>query len=176
MFVLTLVWRHRTWNWNPVSAVNVAGKAADLTDDPLPGQPNHQGGAVVALQRRAERSNQELVRFWLGANLETLNVWELLLLLLLLLLWRGVRWWRHHPVLIWTTYGQCVVLQKQNKPFFKRLWQFAEIMCWKLSISHKLVDNQQVYKTDPSFSKELNNQQQWNVLAVTVNLILCAQS
>jgi hypothetical protein len=54
--------------------VNVAGEAADLTDDPLPGQPNHQGGAVVALQRRAERSDQELVRFWLGTDLETLNV------------------------------------------------------------------------------------------------------
>ena len=47
----------------------MAGKAADFTDHPLPGQANHQRGAVVTLQGGAERSNQELVGLGLGADL-----------------------------------------------------------------------------------------------------------
>ena len=70
--------------------MNVTSKSANFTNDPLSGQTNHQGRAVVTLQGRAESPDKELVRFGLRANLEGLrgldvHVW---LLLLLLLLWR----------------------------------------------------------------------------------------
>jgi hypothetical protein len=50
--------------------VHVAGEAADLADDALPRQPDHERSAVVALERRAERPDQELVRLRLRADLE----------------------------------------------------------------------------------------------------------
>ena len=44
----------------------MASEATDLADDALPGQPDHQRGAVAALGWRRKSSNQELVRFEVG--------------------------------------------------------------------------------------------------------------
>ena len=87
MKILTLVWRNWARDGNPVPAVNVAGEPADLTDDPLSSQADHEGRAVVALEGRAEGPNQELVRLWLGPDLEGLRWLNVHVLLLLWLRW-----------------------------------------------------------------------------------------
>ena len=87
MKILTLVWRNWARDGNPVPAVNVAGEPADLTDDSLSSQADHEGRAVVALEGRAEGPNQELVRLWLGPDLEGLRWLNVHVLLLLWLRW-----------------------------------------------------------------------------------------
>ena len=57
----TLVWWDWANGWHFVSAVDVADEGTDFADDSLPGQTDHQRGAVIALEWRAERPHQELV-------------------------------------------------------------------------------------------------------------------
>ena len=49
-----LIRGHGAGGRHPVLAPDVAGKATHLAHHPLAGQTHHQGGAVVALQRRGE--------------------------------------------------------------------------------------------------------------------------
>ena len=73
VYGLTLVGRHWAGGGDLLPALDVAGEAADLADDALPRQADHDGGAVVALQRRRERPDEELVRFRLRAHLESIH-------------------------------------------------------------------------------------------------------
>ena len=70
---LTLVRWHRAGGGDLLPALDVAGEAADLADDALPRQADHDGGAVVALERRRERPDEELVRFRLRAHLQSIH-------------------------------------------------------------------------------------------------------
>ena len=67
---LGLVRRDRTGGGHLLPALDVAGEAADLADDALACESDHEGGAVVALQRRGERPDKELVGFGFGPNLD----------------------------------------------------------------------------------------------------------
>ena len=104
-----MIRRHWTRQRHPVSAVHVAGEATDLTDHPLPGEADHEGGAVVALQRGAECPDQELVGLGFGADLETgLEVWQLLCL------GRRVGGRGHHSRGVVASHGGSVVLENKG--------------------------------------------------------------
>lgn len=57
--------RNGTGRGHLVAALDVAGEAADLADDALADDADHEGGAVVALGRAGEGAHQELVGLWL---------------------------------------------------------------------------------------------------------------
>ena len=72
--------------------MDVTSEAADFADDTLSGQSDHERRAMIALQRRTESPDQELVRLLLRPKLESrLQMGKLLLLLLKC---RRVRRWR----------------------------------------------------------------------------------
>jgi len=58
---LTLVWGDRADGRDLFTAGHMAGESTHFADDALAREAHHQGRAVVALGRGAERAHQELV-------------------------------------------------------------------------------------------------------------------